>query len=850
MRKIKKKLWKPVALLLTTTMVMSTLVGCGSEAEVKEVVPETQLFEDTYERNAEITDMMTYTMDYMSDLDDDQDSSTIDMDDLEIATLFDYMKVQVDGWDCVEVGLSTMGEIVSVIDAANEEHVTSNTQAIIDERQTEIDQEYEAAKAKAEAKGKKYTKAKKEVRTDDIDIEAPYAYMVTFEDDETTDYQPTLLVDPSKYDEIYLDVSKYGIPYVRFEFIETSNICNTKITQESDWVMNGVTAADVSSYQTVNDDGDVVDTQDFVDADGLNKAAKKNMYMSGNIAFGGEGFTWDSLMLLCSALQLVEDESPHGYEQSSDKNFTYYTIELLTNAFQRSGTIVGSDKIYCPVTRLVATFDPLTQVCLNWTIDTYHDSEHYSDQRHDLKEANHVNVHQYQVDTNDYDGMRESIKTWIKNNALETTTEYCALDESEKNPLMGIVETGSKNLTIEPVIDGVTYNCLESTKNADGSITGTFITKEDLAASESAGTEAQVDQYIMEHSHTWTVRCCLLDENNNIIGSVENINQTINYDSTVYYVADYENTDIGYKDIRLLTEPQLQSLLVLYIKTYQLNKSQAQEMTNLYKSENIFSAKEYVDNLFAEAEAAQKGETVSGNEKTEDENDKDENSVITITETFYDLKSNSKEYLGELKYNEQEFDINSITLKDIEELGFKETESSYVSNELLTITGTSYVNEADDIIIVEVNESDSVTSIIIESESIECFGGLKLGMTVEEALTTVGLKDTDESGRIVLKGEDSSVVVLFDMINNVVEQIEVLGEERTLESPNKENEEEKEENGEESKKNETPVADSSGSSGAGVIVIMMFVTLIAAGVVIFVLHKSQGKSKKKKSDIL
>ena len=266
---MKKRL---IALLLVVASLATMLTGC-MEAEITAplIVPEQQIFDDKYERNEDITEFLTFRYDYLRDVEEYAGQER------EVIALYDHMHVQVDNWESVIVGKTTMGEIVKIIDGVNENYVTGKTNALIAERQAAIDAAYEEAKAAAEAKGKEYTKEKKEPRTDDIHFDNPYTYSLVKGDVYNQDnniveeYQSTLLLDPLTYGTLYLDVVKYGIPYVRFEFRQAKPIYNYKITQEADWVLNGVQAADVSAYATVTEteEGEVYEAPDFVDVDGF-----------------------------------------------------------------------------------------------------------------------------------------------------------------------------------------------------------------------------------------------------------------------------------------------------------------------------------------------------------------------------------------------------------------------------------------------------------------------------------------------------------------------------------------------------------------------------------------------------
>ena len=121
----------------------------------------------------------------------------------------------------------------------------------------------------------------------------------------------------------------------------------------SDWVITAIQAADVSEYMYEKVEGSKKKQlkekiPEFIDVDGLNKAAKQNMFMNGNISFGGGNFNWESLMKFCKALGLVEGSKKHGFTQSSDKQFTYYTIYFAANPFEKEDVNVYDDTVQIP----------------------------------------------------------------------------------------------------------------------------------------------------------------------------------------------------------------------------------------------------------------------------------------------------------------------------------------------------------------------------------------------------------------------------------------------------------------------------------------------------------------------
>lgn len=588
------KIKKLLCLLLTLTMILPIFSGCGKEKE-KEIPmpvlnPELQLLEDSYECAEEITDFLTCNIDYVS-TGDGKLSNT------EILDLFEHPKIQVDDWDVVTLGATTMQEVVDIIDAANERYVTEKTDALIAERQKLIDEEYEAAKAKAEAAGKTYNEQKKAVRTDDINFVAPYGYWLQFAGEEGYyDYTPTYLVNPSIFKTLYLVVYKYDIPYMYFTFHST-RIYNTGITQESDWVVNAAQASYVGDH--INQEtGELLS---YVDVDGLNKAAKKNMRMSGNILFSGEGFTWKSLEILCHALGLPEGVKSAGYEQSSNRQFAYYTIEFRANPFEVDETLLGYTGVNVPIVQLVATFDLVAQTCLNWTVNTYNNYESYKDRYHDYSQQLEINVHDYIVDTKDYEGMRETIHKWIDKNCLPYRSEYCVVDSTTQK-VVGILNAGLLNADIEIDVDGTKYVCVEHSTE-DGYIDGIYVPKDEY-----------LNGSYINQKRFW-IRCCLLNEDDVLVAYYDGQTNKIEMiNGSIIYVANVETGEHGYKNVKVLDSNAVDQLLLVYVKTYQFNAYDAEVLKEIAQFDGVIAIEEYLIEVLESEEEPESPKTPESQE--------------------------------------------------------------------------------------------------------------------------------------------------------------------------------------------------------------------------------------------
>jgi hypothetical protein len=546
-----KNFKKILCICLAIITIVGVMAGCGDGVKKTEptVSPGEQLFADTYERNDLITENLTYSIDYIT-------STSSYSTNMEIVSLFDHTKVQVDGWDPITMGISTMGEIVSIVNKAND--------------------------AAGETK--------------------PYTYTVTIGKSNKAvpgEYQPTLLIDPNKNNILFFDVAKYGIPYVRFEFMAVNYLYNTKITQESDWVVNGMGSAYVPAPSKKNEAA-----PDYRDVDGRNKAAKQNIVLSGDIALGGDGFTWDSLMTMCNALQLTEGSREHGFIQSSDKDFTYYTITWSANPYEIYGAdTFTNETVVFPQTRLVATFDPLTQTCLNWTVDTYSSPLIYKKRVHDVTEPIKVNVKEYQVDIKNYEAMRETIRTWIINNSEKVTMQKCILDTSLN--VVGDIASATPNNS-QLGFDDTKYHFVKVKDESSRQKVSIYISDYHWRMAQSIQNKDDREKYINENSEDWIIAYRVLDKKGNDLGLFidgEPFLQETYGDS--YYVVHYGYDNGTYKDLSILSYESANKLLMLYTKTYRLNAEQNAQIQTICGEEGLMAVKTYVDQLFAEAEKEQ-----------------------------------------------------------------------------------------------------------------------------------------------------------------------------------------------------------------------------------------------------
>lgn len=758
-----KKMTRPISLLLVLVMMLSFFVGCAEEetVEVPVIVPAEQLMSDEYEVNEDINNEMSYYIDYLRKYKTDGTFSN----KMLIVQMFSMFKIQIDDWESIVLGSASMGDITALIEDKNVQYVNNKTQAVIDERQALIDKEYNEAKEKAEASGKEYNKAKKEVYTEDIKFDKPYTYKLylgKIKSENAKSYEPTRLIDSSKNKTIYMVVSKYGIPYVQFEFAKVNNVFNTGILQESDWIVNGVKAANVSSYGMSSDGKTKLENPpEFVDVDGLNKAAKKNMVMSGNIPFGGDGFTWESLNLLCEALELTEGANEHGFKKTSDKQFTYYTIVLGTNMFESDDSLFDESKMVMPYTTLVATFDPLTQVCVNWTIDMNSRTENYKQYLHSLTRKIDVNVREFQQDTTDYEGRRQTIKNWIDDHSANASSAFVAYvagkDGEEK---FGIVDTGLKNLHIEPTIDGVKYSTIELLESEDGTDwVGDFISLEDLERAYQQADTAATEEYIAKHTKTFIIRNTALDAEGNVVGVITPDSPHLKYtvDNGVYYIVESTMVDGHPTDVKTLTTTQIDELFYTYATTYRLKSVQYDEMINVFNTNGVLAAREYVTNLFAQAEQDQKNQGILPGVTN--------NKVNMDNKIVYKENTTSKD-INMIIINGKSYSIQDMTKNFFTDRGYEESGLfNYNVSTLYNIDGKKLSYDGNMALeTVCMAKNDFIDFFGTNDEAIRFINGVHVGMSDDEAIEALANLNPDD----VITENGSLLVVTTEEYNLVV----------------------------------------------------------------------------------
>lgn len=633
--------------ILAALMLSATLTGCGETEEpvdikVVSLPPEEQVLQDSYKQNPKIDEWMTYTTDVATYI--TNEGMNNEKVYVSLWKLFDVHAIQIDCMDLLYLGKSTMGDVAQHVDDANKAAIEYATESVRATRQAKIDAEYNEAKAAAEAKGKTYNREKKVADISDLDYVEPYRYVLAYDntDNQTKEQNPYIwdeylgskLIDPSVNNTMYLFIYKYDVPYVQCTFKNvqgsptyssygsggntTVKMYNNLIDQERDWVMTGIAPADCSFLVDLT----TLYVPPYVDEDWNSKGSKNNMVTNGNIKFGGEGFTWDSLMTLCDALELTMTENAQNswgwrgtttevsntractYQQTSDDKFTYYTIYLPINHFFQQ----SNGDLSIPLATITVTFNKETNNCINWNIDY---SQYYhcfpATATHLPGEVVSVNVRSHKIDTADYTGMLQTINDWVAANATNAEFGYYFVDET--GTVIGKIDNGLSNYHVEVVVNGETYYCTKAPSD-NSAMQGYYISQSERAKLFGDGV-AENEVAVFEASKLYYIMCMAVTTNANgkstPVGYFNNTGILINdnKEPSGYYIhsIDYDE-QTGYKNAVIIDTPVYDKLYEMYIRTFRFSAAMQENVEKLYEAGDPLTLYKYVQKYVTENEKA------------------------------------------------------------------------------------------------------------------------------------------------------------------------------------------------------------------------------------------------------
>jgi type IV pilus assembly protein PilM len=164
----------------------------------------------------------------------------------------------------------------------------------------------------------------------------------------------------------------------------------------------------------------------------------------------------------------------------------------------------------------------------------------------------------------------------------------------------------------------------------------------------------------------------------------------------------------------------------------------------------------------------------------DDGEDKDEKLLAETTAVNTDI------LLQTITIGETKLELINLSTEALDRAGFEFT-GSYVTaaNDALNFVGVGYAN-ADEIEIGVAEINGSVAMIQIENENISLYNGIRVGMSVDEALTTLGVDALYENGYLILNNGRTTMVICADFDGEIIETIYLIDNSLAFELENRE----------------------------------------------------------------
>lgn len=263
------------------------------------------------------------------------------------------------------LGETTLGEIYEMFMGVTVEEQIRTARAEDDGLLNETPEEIEEAKKEEESK--KPEKDESKEGTEEEKEECPYSFYLQFDSGDYRTYAPIYLISSELVNKETILIYKHGIPYVQ---LNISNFygANLGINQESDLVITGVQILP-PKHEVYTDKKDV-----------LNKAAKRNVWLSGGFSFSGDNYEYLTLPKIFELWGLPEGGGYTGdseyYTEADDEAF-YYIAELYC-----IDPIYHGDIAYTSKTVIKYVINRDTQKITSLSIDMEHltsyDTEDYT----------------------------------------------------------------------------------------------------------------------------------------------------------------------------------------------------------------------------------------------------------------------------------------------------------------------------------------------------------------------------------------------------------------------------------------------------------------------------------------
>lgn len=287
-----KKILNKMCLSLIFCLIVGILGGCEQETEPVINFENYSCSESLKENVFEPTDF--YLVAIGSDIGDKYQG-------------YQMPTVQIDDKHPIDLGTTTLGEVYAMFMGISVDEQIRTAQAdddgLLDKTPEEIEAEKQLAQKEKED----------ETSTEDSESKPPYSFYLRFDEGEARTYAPIYLVSSDLVLTETVDIYKYGEPYVR---LIISNLYgeNQGIRQESDLIITGVEVLNCKVK--------------YADPDGLNSAAKKNIWINGGFSFTGDNYEFHTIPRVFEDWGLTLGDG-YGYNsqyftRTEDDNFYYY----------------------------------------------------------------------------------------------------------------------------------------------------------------------------------------------------------------------------------------------------------------------------------------------------------------------------------------------------------------------------------------------------------------------------------------------------------------------------------------------------------------------------------------------
>lgn len=322
---MKTTILRKLSLIFSICLIVGMLGGCGQEVE------QTINFEN-YSCSDEIKNNVFEPTDFYLVAHD----STVG----EKFQGYQMPSIQIDDKCSIELGHTTLGEVYELFMGVSVEEqirtARADDEGLLDKTPEEIEAEKQLLKQEEDSSKNKGSETTEETKT-----EPPYSFYLRFDEGEARSYAPIYLVSSDLVYSETVDIYKHGEPYVRL-IISNFYGENRGIRQESDLIITGVEILPCKVK--------------YADEDGLNLAAKKNVWLNGGFSFSGDNYEFQTIPRVFEdwGLSLGDGYTYNSeyFTRTEDENFYYYAqLYCFEPAYSVSLMHLNKTFVRCTVNR-------------------------------------------------------------------------------------------------------------------------------------------------------------------------------------------------------------------------------------------------------------------------------------------------------------------------------------------------------------------------------------------------------------------------------------------------------------------------------------------------------------------